>query len=102
MISEVANIRFHGQNENVHEHDEIRTSEGHVGCVIEQEPLEEESRFSPLIEGGPSDDEVTGYYANVQCTLYPAGPRPDRQVARLRSALARMQANVSASSIEPR
>jgi hypothetical protein len=92
MIAEISNIHFRGPYANVSDHDVIRATEGHVGCIIEEHADDQAPISMPKINGGPHDDEVTGRYANVECKLYPAGPNREEQVARLRLALDRMRA----------
>jgi hypothetical protein len=84
-VAEVSNLHFRGPAKNLGQHERIRLTQGHLGCAIdEKSETERDSGDGLEVEGELGDRELNFYFANVQCSLYPAGRQQRDQVERLK------------------
>jgi hypothetical protein len=93
MPISVTNILFEGPHENIDLHDRIGKREGHVSCGLRRGPIWgalEKDLDAPAASPIFSGEKATFSVANVECTIYPDGPKSGEQVRNLDRAVTKL------------
>jgi hypothetical protein len=91
MPVSLTNIFFDGPHKNIQSHRKVSRREGHIGCGLRRGPiwgptLESDldaPPASPIFSGKKAEFKL----ANLECTIYPEGPRSGVQVRNLQRAM---------------